>query len=1040
MNSRSFAAFVLGIAFLVLPGTVSAAPPNGDPARVAEARAQAAQTQPAAEAPRTAPAEGLPAPAPSQGQTITSLAPPRPIVAPEAATIELPENPQGPGAGRDLSGTVFGRTLPPSTVFSTQAAPPSILYAPSRDDDPAYRAAIAALTGGTVDYYDARAGTPSAALLSSYQAVYTWASYSYSDPVLFGNRLADYVDAGGKVILGVWCTYTLGNYLAGRIMTVGYSPVTSPTGDNHMTLSPYVGDGTTSLHAGVLAYDSAYRDILVTQGAGVVDGHYADGEIALAYRPDGRVIYVNGGGTAGAGGTGDWPQIIANAAMGIPTAPGVLYAPASSDDPTYRANISSFTGGPVNYFDARAASPSAALLATYDAVYTHTGQTYFDRAVMGNRLADFVDAGGKVVLGVGCVYNDVTGGTDYSIGGRIRLPRYSPVNALPDHLHGLSPSPYVGDGTTCLHAGVAAYDCAFRDVLFAQGLGIVDGHFTDGEIAHAYRPDGRVVYSNGSGAASALGTGDWPRLVANAITCSPAGGPRMLYAPADVDDPAYRAKIAEATGGPVDYFDARAATPTLAQMSAYDCVYTHPNSGYSDPTLFGDRLADYVDSGRKVILGIATSIYLGGRINTPGYSPVTTTPPTLIYSTVPYANDGTTTIHHGVLAYDCGVVREVVTLQGAGAADGSYTTGEIAAAYRPDRRVVYLNGTGHASFMSTGDWPFLVANACMARVTGGALYASNSAGEYYSVDRTTGLAYPVGFLPTYGGAGATEIEAEPLTGQAWLQGGDGSFIAQPFSVATGTALGAPVGNGYAFNGLEFALGRLYGTAISGSGGPSDLRILTPGTGASALIGPTGFGPISGLAFKPRTSAMYGIIGGGGPVNLVRMDLTSGEATVIGPVPVQLGSIEFGPDGDLYGVGNNAEGGDFFRISPTTGHTELVGPSGVPGFTGLTLAPQGTVDAAGPSRAELRVAFAPNPSRDGPVRISFSLPVAGDATLELFDLAGRRVWRHALPGAAAGEHSIAWDGIGSSGHRAGPGIYFLRFTTPAGSREAKLIRL
>jgi hypothetical protein len=36
----------------------------------------------------------------------------------------------------------------------------------------------------------------------------------------------------------------------------------------------------------------------------------------------------------------------------------------------------------------------------------------------------------------------------------------------------------------------------------------------------------------------------------------------------------------------------------------------------------------------------------------------------------------------------------------------------IAVAYRPDFKVVYVNGTGNASFGPMGDWPRLVANAC----------------------------------------------------------------------------------------------------------------------------------------------------------------------------------------------------------------------------------------------------------------------------------------------------------------------------------------
>jgi hypothetical protein len=104
-----------------------------------------------------------------------------------------------------------------------------ILYAPSQDDDPAFRAAVAGLTGGMVDYYDARFGTPSLELMNTYECVYTWPDYPYLDPIAFGDNLADFVDNGGQVVLGVFCTFCYMNPLRGRIMTVGYCPVRSPT-------------------------------------------------------------------------------------------------------------------------------------------------------------------------------------------------------------------------------------------------------------------------------------------------------------------------------------------------------------------------------------------------------------------------------------------------------------------------------------------------------------------------------------------------------------------------------------------------------------------------------------------------------------------------------------------------------------------------------------------------------------------------------------------------------------------------------------------
>jgi len=200
-------------------------------------------------------------------------------------------------------------------VFSgpTPSGVGRILYAPSDPDDPAYRAAIAGLSGAIVDYFDTRAATPTADLLATYDCVYAFPNYILSDATLFGNRLADYVDGGGKVILGVFCTVGSGFWMSGRIMTSAYCPVVSPQGTNHYAYSSYANDGKTCLYSSVASFDCGYRDFLVTQGSGVVDGHYVDGEIALAYRPDKRVIYCNGGGGNTLGGHGDWPRIIANA-------------------------------------------------------------------------------------------------------------------------------------------------------------------------------------------------------------------------------------------------------------------------------------------------------------------------------------------------------------------------------------------------------------------------------------------------------------------------------------------------------------------------------------------------------------------------------------------------------------------------------------------------------------------------------------------------------------------------------------------------------
>jgi hypothetical protein len=98
------------------------------------------------------------------------------------------------------------------------------------------------------------------------------------------------------------------------------------------------------------------------------------------------------------------------------------------------------------------------------------------------------------------------------------------------------------------------------------------------------------------------------------------------------------------------------------------------------------------------------------------------------------------------------------------------------------------------------------------------------------------------------------------------------------------------------------------------------------------------------------------------------------------------------------------------------------------------------------RALLRPARArvfPNPG-SGPATIELSL--AGGAALTglpasaaLFDAQGRRmleVYSGTLP---RGTTSFAWDGRDAAGRPLGPGLYFLRFATPAGSSVTRVLR-
>ena len=87
----------------------------------------------------------------------------------------------------------------------------------------------------------------------------------------------------------------------------------------------------------------------------------------------------------------------------------------------------------------------------------------------------------------------------------------------------------------------------------------------------------------------------------------------------------------------------------------------------------------------------------------------------------------------------------------------------------------------------------------------------------------------------------------------------------------------------------------------------------------------------------------------------------------------------------------------------------------------------TAAAVGGPRAVLALAPpTPNPA-SGTLHFTFSLSRAGEARLELFGAAGRRVRTLAAGRFASGEHTTPWDGRDEAGRAVAPGIYYARLT-------------
>jgi len=96
------------------------------------------------------------------------------------------------------------------------------------------------------------------------------------------------------------------------------------------------------------------------------------------------------------------------------------------------------------------------------------------------------------------------------------------------------------------------------------------------------------------------------------------------------------------------------------------------------------------------------------------------------------------------------------------------------------------------------------------------------------------------------------------------------------------------------------------------------------------------------------------------------------------------------------------------------------------------------DVSGPSELALG-AVRPNPMREA-AELQFSLARAGRASLDVYDLTGRRVRSVAAGMFSAGRHVARWDGRSDGGALAPSGFYFARLTSDGRTITRPLIRL
>jgi hypothetical protein len=179
---------------------------------------------------------------------------------------------------------------------TSQAAPGSLrillVETQGASEFSSFIAALKAEPGvAAVDDVDASASTPDASTLAGYDLIVSTGDSNYDDPALYGNRLADYIDAGGAVIQFAYDNWDdLGAHPTGRFESGGYPPFIPGPNDNNPTSLGQILVPSSPLLAGVPTFatgDNTTDDL--APGATLL-ARYVDGRNAIATK--GRIVSV----------------------------------------------------------------------------------------------------------------------------------------------------------------------------------------------------------------------------------------------------------------------------------------------------------------------------------------------------------------------------------------------------------------------------------------------------------------------------------------------------------------------------------------------------------------------------------------------------------------------------------------------------------------------------------------------------------------------------------------------------------------------------
>ena len=167
--------------------------------------------------------------------------------------------------------------------------------------------------GDSVEYFDVQGATPTLSDLQNYDAVGAHSNYVFADPTGLGDVLADYVDAGGGVVIGDFA-FTSGWDMAGRIMTGDYATIAAGANAQAGTTLGWNNSAHPIMNA-VGAVGEFYAASAPYAATAESVANWADGRPYVGVSANQRVVGVNSypGIYGVAERNGDWGLVLHNA-------------------------------------------------------------------------------------------------------------------------------------------------------------------------------------------------------------------------------------------------------------------------------------------------------------------------------------------------------------------------------------------------------------------------------------------------------------------------------------------------------------------------------------------------------------------------------------------------------------------------------------------------------------------------------------------------------------------------------------------------------